>query len=408
VTVSDLLGRTLTVSDLPGGARLWALDVKRALTRATLGVIALLALAQLIVYLKTPGRAGDFHLGIWQAGSAFLDGRSPYPPAVAHRLLVLQHAFMMPPPIAALAAPFSLLPFPVALTLWNLVCVGALCLALRVVEVDDRRIYLLAVVSVPMWDSIANGQPDALFALAAALTWRYRDSWRGGLAAGALIAAKLLAWPLVIWLLVTRRFRTLGVAIASAIAILVLGWACIGFKDLTSYPGLLAADARAFESFPLSYSLYHALAPLSLSGGATRLLAVVVALVMATATISVARGGDEGWFAAALTFGLLSSPIVWRHYLVVLFVPIAFIRRRSLAAWLVTAYSSWLVLLFVQSPEARVITVLLTTITLVAWAASTRRRSRSRSDDRSSIVEPGTGRTPMIASVRTLTNWSTP
>jgi hypothetical protein len=50
---------------------------------------------------------GDFHGGIWPAGSAVLHGSSPYPLADPHRLLVMMHAFITPPPLAILATPFS-------------------------------------------------------------------------------------------------------------------------------------------------------------------------------------------------------------------------------------------------------------------------------------------------------------
>ncbi len=147
-----------------------------------------------------------------------LHGNSPYPAPDPHRLLILLHAFITPPPIAIVAAPFALIPSPVAVGLWNLICVAALFLALRVMGVRDKRIYLLALFSFPLLDSLENGQPDGLFALAAALTWRYREFWQGAVAAAFLIAAKLLAWPLLIWMVVTRRFRSLKITVVSTIA----------------------------------------------------------------------------------------------------------------------------------------------------------------------------------------------
>jgi hypothetical protein len=234
--------------------------------------------------------------------------------------------------------------------------------------VRDWRIYVLALVSVPMLDSLANGQPDAVFALAGAMTWRYRDSWPGGIAAGSLIAAKLLAWPLVIWLLVTRRFTSLAVTLSTAIALLLGSWACIGFKGLAQYPSLLVADARAFETWPSSYSLTHAIAPLGLSSGATRVLAASLAAALACAIIAFARRQDQGWFAAAIVFGLLSSPILWPHYLVVLFVPLVFAGRRRLTIWIAALTCFWLSMLPMPSGEGRAILVPLGLTALAIFA----------------------------------------
>lgn len=254
--------------------------------------------------------------------------------------------------------------------------------------IRDKRIYLLALCSFPFWESLENGQPDGLFALAAALTWRYRDSWPGPVAAAVLIAAKLVAWPLVIWMLVTRRFRSLRIAVGSTLLILLGSWAVIGFKGLAQYPSLVAADAKAFETFPLSSSLVAALSPLGLSLGATRALAVAVALALSAVIVILAQRSDEGWFGAALTFGVLSSPVVWFHYLVVLFVPLAFARRRPILLWAAVSYSFWFILIFLHTTEARAVALTGMTVCSVAWAtmrprvATEVRRERRGSDRR--------------------------
>lgn len=352
-----------------GAEQLWDVNWRRLGRRAALLMVPALAIEQLVANAIGSGRyGGDFHGGIWPAGSAVLHGTSPYPVADPHRLLVLMHAFITPPPIAILAAPFSLLPFSAAIALWNLVCVVALCVALRVMGIRDKRIYLLALCSFPFWESLENGQPDGLFALAAALTWRYRDSWPGAVAAAVLIAAKLLAWPLVIWMLVTRRFRSLKITVGSTVLILLGSWAVIGFKGLAQYPNLVAADAKAFETFPLSNSLVEAFSSPGLSLAATRALAIAVALALCAVIVILARRSDEGWFGAALAFGVLSSPVVWFHYLVVLFVPLAFARRRPILLWAAVAYSVWFILIFLHTAQGRALALAGVTVCSVAWA----------------------------------------
>jgi len=79
------------------------------------------------------------------------------------------------------------------------------------------------------------------------------------------------------------------------------------------------------------------IALLGLSGGAE--MAVTVALSLAAlATIWLAaRGaaGDRRAFAIAVAASLLVTPLVWMHYLLLLFVPIALYRPRLSGLWFV-------------------------------------------------------------------------
>jgi hypothetical protein len=349
----------------------WHVDWPRLARRAVILCSAVAALIQLYRNAQLAKYGFDFHGGAWQAGQDVLSGRSPYPAPNSWYLVVHGNAFIPPPLLALVSIPFSLLPYGLAVAIWNLVCTGALAAALRLIGVRDRRLYLLALCSWPFVISLIMGQPDGLFALAAAATWRYRGSWRGAAACGGLIAAKLLALPLLLWLLATRRFRMAGVAAASAIGLLAASWACIGFKGLASYPQLLRADARAFES--RSHSVVAAAMRLGASETLARSLAILFALVIALAVVRAARRSDAGCFAAALLVGVLASPILWSHYLVLLFVPIAICRPNVDRVWLLTA-------LFYLSPiepppsDIQVIFVLLTAAALLIWASSTSER----------------------------------
>jgi len=99
---------------------------------------------------------------------------------------------------------------------WNVVCVASMLAALRVLNVRDVRMCLLAEFAAPFISSLSSGQVDGGFALLVAVAWRDRDSWRGALVVGALIAAKLFAMPLLLWLIGTRRFRLAALAAGSA------------------------------------------------------------------------------------------------------------------------------------------------------------------------------------------------
>ena len=314
----------------------------------------------------------DFHGGTWEAGQDLLAGRSPYLIPNAHTLLVAGNAFITPPMLAVVSIPFSVLPFGLGVALWNLLCAGALVGALVLLGVRDWRVYLLALCSFPFMSSVILGQPDGLFALAAAVAWRYRDSWRGAMAVGVLIAAKLLAWPLLLWLLVTRRIRCSLIALVSAAALLLLSWAAIGFKGLVDYPKLLAADAQAFAA--RSNGVVAGAMRLGASEQLATGLAIACAAAVAFAIVRLARGSDQGYFAAAIIAGLLASPVLWSHYLVLLLVPLAICRPRLDRLWLLTA-AFWLSPF--ENPHAWQIGLVLLTVTTIAIAASSVARLRA-------------------------------
>jgi alpha-1,2-mannosyltransferase len=319
-----------------GGDRL-AVDWHWLWRQLGIALLVVVAIVPLLVWIRS-GRFGlDFHWTMWRAGRDVLAGRSPYPAANAHALYVQTYVanrppFVWPALLAVVAVPFALLPYPVALVLWTVICIAAFVAALRILGVRDGRLYVICLCSWPFVAATAYGQPSALLVLGAAVAWRYRDSWQGPVAIGALIAAKLLAWPLVLWLLVTRRVRGALFAACSALALLVVPWAAIGMKGLAGYPRLVAADAKSAES--VAHSIVSLCLRLGVAAPAATWVAIVLAAAAALAVVRAARWSDLGWFTAALFFGLYSSPLVWPHYLVLLFVPLAIARPRLSRLWL--------------------------------------------------------------------------
>jgi hypothetical protein len=185
-------------------------------------------------------------------------------------------------------------------------------------------------------------------------------------AAGIVIALKLLAWPLLLWLVATRRFRQAGLATAVALVATAASWSLIGFEGLSQYPRLLRADATAFQAG--SHSVVAAALRLGTTVHVARLLALLVAATVAATVWRLASDRDLGAFVAALAFSLLSSPILWIHYLVILFVPLAATHRRAGAAWLLTiAY--WISPTELPEPLWKIVSVLFLTATLSVLAA---------------------------------------
>jgi hypothetical protein len=74
-----------------------------------------------------------------------------------------------------------------------------------------------------------------------------------------------------------------------------------------------------------------------MSTHAAQVMIALLAVAAIATIVLLARGrdGDRRAFVAAIAAGLVLSPIVWPHYLVILFVPIALYRRRLSAAWVI-------------------------------------------------------------------------
>ncbi len=342
-----------TASRPAGGLQI---DWPRLRGRCIVGIFLVLGVAQ--IYLQARGHeyGHDFEGGTWAAGKAVLHGASPFPTiAEPSYLLAHSNAFVTPPLLALVGAPFSLLPFTPAVIAFNLLCVTCLLGALRLLDVTDRGFVVVVLCSFPFVASLALGQPDGILALGAAAAWRWRASDRGAIAVGAILAAKLLAWPLVLWLLFTRRYRQAAVAAGSAGAFLLASWACVGFDGLGSYPRLLSADARAFGTD--SHSFLTALTRSGMPSHVATLVGAALAVGVAITVMLVSRRSDLGTFTAAITLGILSSPIVWQHYLLLLFIAFAATRRLrdpwvwvlSLGLWLApsenpaTLVQAWLI-----------------------------------------------------------------
>jgi len=301
-----------------------------------LGIAPLVLIFGVIVYslveMNIHNAFWDFH-AFWSAGRDVIHGRSPYPPPSA-RVLAHEGSFVYPAPAAVAMVPFALLPFTVSAILFALLLIAALPLALRIVGVRDWRCYGLAIASAPMWNSVAVDTVSPLLAVGLALVWRYRDRTLPGAAAvAAVIVLKLFLWPLLLWLAFTRRSRTALLAVGLMLVVTFVGWALIGFDGLRSYEHVLQLLTKLLEG--KGYSLVA----LGLSLGATTAVARALPFVVGGAALALIAlrgrrpGADEWSFAVATGAALALSPIVWLHYFVLVFVPIAIVRPRLSWLW---------------------------------------------------------------------------
>jgi hypothetical protein len=336
-------GRSLSVPDMARAGR-------RVLSVCFFGILPVSLLLVILVgsfHIGTSAWSIDFDGNFYTPAREIVHGLSPYHPdalmrvrhAVAngHKPDEFQKGVFVayPAPALLLGVPFQYLPLALAQWLWIGCMLGAGALALRVAGVRDWRVYGAALLTPAAVSSLMLGAVDLVLVLGLALCWRWREhAGRAGLALGAIIALKLLAAPLIAWLLVTRRWRAAAFASATSISLLVGGWALIGFHGFTGYQHLLSilTDIESNRG----YSLVAFANAIGISGSAAALAPYVAGAVALAAMWVVSRrreGADEATFLLGVLSVLAFSPIVWHHYLLLLFVPLAIYSPRLSRIW---------------------------------------------------------------------------
>jgi Glycosyltransferase family 87 len=285
----------------------------------------------------------DFNGGLYLAGDRIFHGLSPN---LTHALAV-QAAIVRaggtikpvvspryPAPLLVAAAPLSLLPLWLADVLFMIVSAAAVVGALRLLGIRDWRCIAVAGVSWPSVEGAWLGNVSPLILLGAAVAWRFRSRlWPAAAAVASVVAAKVFLWPLGVWLLATRRFRTLALAILTALVVAIVGWAVIGFADLAEYPHILMNVASISEG--RGCSLVATLMSVGVSPGVARVVALFCGVGLMGVAFRLARlpDGDRRAFGLIVAAGVIATPVVWAHYLVLLFVPIALLAPELSAIW---------------------------------------------------------------------------
>jgi hypothetical protein len=296
-----------------------------------------IALAFVIVAARTNLLGFDFRGTLWDPGKDILAGNSPYPPPHPAAIRTGNPA-VYPPAVMLVVAPLTLLPWAAGIAVWLVVSTLAVALGLWFFGIRDWRIYAIVASSNPFLVGLIHGNLTLLLFLGLAILWRWRDSPRvAGALVAALVVGKLFLWPLFAWLLVTRRFRAAGYAVALTVVATIGAWAIIGFDGFRTYPKLLSALDRVYAPHSLS------LASLEMSLGLPQRSAEVVALAIGLALIGTGAmlvrrsDSDERMYIAAVIAALVATPILWLYYYLLLTVPLALYRPRLARPWWIAA-----------------------------------------------------------------------
>jgi hypothetical protein len=296
----------------------------------------ILTVARLLSTIRQHAFAIDFHHYYWPSGTYVLHGHSPFPPPTANAvsLLHLYPAGEYPAPVAVFFAPFGLLPLWLAESIFTVVLVSAVVVALHLVGVRDWRCYGIAFLWAPVAFGIQTANLSLLLLLGLGLLWRLRDKVaRAALVVGTLISLKLFLWPLVVWLLATRRYLAAAWSLMVALTITLVSWAILGFAGFHDYPRVARIFVRYYETS--SYTPYAFLVRLGASGSLARVGGLVLGVAALGAVVVVARRrhSDVASFTFAVGAALLCSPIVWLHYFALLLVPLAILSPVFSIAW---------------------------------------------------------------------------
>lgn len=326
----------------PKMARRYGAAALRGLAVAFLAVIPVGFVLMLCVGAHRTGQLNaDFKRSLWDAGQSLLSGTSPY--GVAN--LSDPHASdkaLYPPIFFMLGLPLAALPYAIAQIVWDMVLVAAVGVSLWLLGVRDWRCYGVTIVSWPFAIGLLYGNVSLLLVLGFAVVWRWRDHLRvSTLVVGLLVAVKLFPVPLIAWLVITRRIKAAIGATISALALIFIPWAAIGFSGLTRYQAVLDVHTRAWGVHSLS--LYGAVISAGLPTTLARAAGPAAAMLflLAAAACRNRPHGDRDSFTLAILACIAVSPIVWQHYFLLLIVPIAIAAPRLSPLWFLPA-AYWL------------------------------------------------------------------
>jgi hypothetical protein len=147
----------------------------------------------------------------------------------------------------------------------------------------------------------------------------------------------LFLWPLAVWLLATRRYRSVFNACIGCVVAVALSAVPLGLGVLVHYPIVLRSVSQL--EAPGSASLVGLGFTLTGSTMVGFVMSFVGGgLLLLLALRSGRRGDDSRAFRLCVVASLALTPIVWNHYLVLLFVPLAIVRPRFSPLWLGTAW----------------------------------------------------------------------
>jgi len=252
--------------------------------------------------------------------------------------------FLYPPSFALLLLPVALVPTELASSIWVYLVIVAAVAAIWVLPVSWTIRWVLTIamgLSAPLVGAIAQGQVGPLLFLLLALAWRYLD--RPGVVGAALalgMTIKIQPVILVAWAIGTGRRRAAAIAIAGAAAVALVATAFVGpgaWADLVSVLARTNQPILTPNSVGIGRLAFEAGASETIS---TFLYAANIGLVAVAFVVAIRRASPVASFLVGAVASQMISPVIWEHYAVVLFLPVA---------WLLSRGRRWAILILVAT-----------------------------------------------------------
>jgi alpha-1,2-mannosyltransferase len=219
--------------------------------------------------------------------------------------------FISPPPLAWLVTPLLALPFQVALVVWTLLLLAALCWTWYLLAPPGRVVkpaHLALLLGVfPVAFGVMVGQPGAWVAAAVATAWwlmRKDHTVWAGLALSLLVLKPQMAFLVPVCLLVSGHARTFGAWLAATLVIGFVALALLGPEGVMRYRDVIAQTQTPAWDITRRYSISGPL-------GLGPLLNVAQLVVLAGALLAAWRRRGEGPeipMAAGIVGSLLATP----------------------------------------------------------------------------------------------------
>jgi hypothetical protein len=219
--------------------------------------------------------------------------------------------YISPPPLAWLALPFTILPYPVAYWTWSALLLVALALAWYFAAPSTGRvrvIYLFAAVGwLPVIYGLQLGQPGMFVALGVAASYALLRANRpvlAGIALGAIALKPQLAFLVPLALLASRHDRAFAGSLIGLGLLAAASTLALGSGGVSAYEARLGFAAGVPANRELTLAFF--VGDLTV----TRAAQVVIAIWSLVLAYRMRRRGPEWPFVCALAGGMLATPYV--------------------------------------------------------------------------------------------------
>ncbi|WP_028350795.1 glycosyltransferase family 87 protein [Bradyrhizobium murdochi] len=297
---------------------------------------------------RTGQPIGTDFSNVYAAGSLTWQGRAAdaYTPALQHAAEIAVfdgrdvpfYGWHYPPFFFAIAVLVAALPYAGGLALWLVASFAAYLATIRAI-LPRQETLLVAAAFPAVLVNVGHGQNGFLTAalLGGALHWLDRRPWLAGVLIGLLAYKPQFGVLIPIALLAGGRWRTIGAATATVVALVVVSFAMLGsgiwhaFADSMNFTQtvVLEQGGTGWQKIQSIFSAVRA----SGANVPTAYAAQASLFALLAASLAWLWHSDAAFElkAAALALGsLLATPYVLDYDLVVLAVAIAFFARHGL------------------------------------------------------------------------------